>query len=112
MKLRDLAPHWAVDADIVIGGIARHYEGRHGMGVTFACPHCVALHPGDLERGGPVQFLGVWFMNPIDGGPATDDAQTLWARVGDIFDTLSLSPSIDASGVGHWHGHISSGEIR
>lgn len=112
MKLKDLSPKWAVDADIVIGGKAQHFPGRKGMGITFACPHCVAVHPGVLERGGPVQFLGVWFANPIDGKPATDDAKHLWQRTGNSFETLTLAPSIDASESGHWHGFITNGEIR
>jgi hypothetical protein len=42
----------------------------------------------------------------------TDDATQLWQRAGDTFDTLTLSPSIDASKHGHWHGFIQGGEIR
>ena len=35
-----------------------------------------------------------------------------WNRIsGETFDTLSLVPSVDMSGVGHWHGHIVNGEI-
>ncbi len=112
MKLVDLDPRWAMDADIVIGGVRKHYKRRRGMAITFACPHCVALHPGVIERGGPVQFLGVWFANPIDGLPPTDDAEHLWQRSGDSFETLTLTPSIDASGDGHWHGFITNGEIK
>jgi hypothetical protein len=100
VKLTDLAPRWAVDTDIVIGGVRRHYDNRNGMAISFDCPHC------RTER------LAVWFANPIDGGPPTDDATQLWQRAGDTFDTLTLSPSIDASKHGHWHGFIQGGEIR
>jgi hypothetical protein len=27
------------------------------------------------------------------------------------FDNLSVQPSLDASPAGHWHGHITNGEI-
>jgi hypothetical protein len=27
------------------------------------------------------------------------------------FNTISVTPSIDASAAGHWHGHITNGEI-
>jgi hypothetical protein len=104
MKLTDLEPRWACDADIVIGGIVQHFENRHGMAVSFECPCC-----RDTPR---ATRLAVWFANPIDDLPPTDDASTLWQRSGDTFETLSLSPSIDASKHGHWHGHISNGEIR
>ncbi len=37
-----------------------------------------------------------------------------WQRTGDTFETLTLTPSVDAAshGVGHWHGFITNGEIR
>lgn len=110
MKLTDLDPRWAMDADIVIGGVARHYPDRHGMCVTFECPHCVdrEQRTGDKR----VQRLGVWFNNPIDNLPPTDDATHLWQRTGESFENLTLSPSVDASSDGHWHGHITNGEIR
>ena len=115
MKLIDLAPKWAVDPDILIGDRAVHTPDRRGMGITFACPHCVAMRPNaPLERGGVIQFLGVFFKNSIDGQPHTDDVPLtrLWLRVGTDFETLSLTPSIDASKSGHWHGFITNGEAR
>ena len=35
-----------------------------------------------------------------------------WARTSDDFSTMSVTPSIDASASGHWHGFITNGEIR
>jgi hypothetical protein len=98
MRLSELNPRWAIDADIIIGGISQHFPDRHGMAISFDCPHC------------RVQRLAVWFSNPIDGGPPTDDATALWQRTGDDFETLTLAPSIDASKFGHWHGFITNGE--
>lgn len=98
MRLTDLDPRWCVDADIVIGGSVKHFDGRHGMGITFDCPCCKRVR------------LAVWFDKPIDGGVPTDDAK-LWSRSGETFETLTLSPSIDASKHGHWHGFIRNGAI-
>ncbi len=100
MRLTDLEPRWGVDADIVIGGVSQHFEGRVGMGITFLCPCCKQTR------------LGVFFANPIDGLPPTDDATNLWQRTGEGFETLTLSPSIDASKYKHWHGFLQAGEIR
>lgn len=100
MKLLDLQPHWGIDADIVIGGVNRHDEDRHGMGITFLCPHCREVR------------LAVFFANPVDGKFPADDATHLWQRSGEAFEDLTLSPSIDASRHGHWHGFIQNGEIR
>jgi hypothetical protein len=96
-----------------------HTEGRHQMGITFLCPsHGIDGLPGYTC------YLGVWFENPLDGGaPYQDGApfpdrdgphiqvviSPLWKRRGDSFDTLTLTPSIDVKG--HWHGHITDGEI-
>lgn len=99
MKLTDLNPRWAADADIMLGGHLVHDADRDGMAVTFDCPHCRTTR------------LGVWFANPIDGKPPTDDATLLWQREGTTFGDLTLSPSIDVSARGHWHGHIRNGEI-
>jgi hypothetical protein len=35
----------------------------------------------------------------------------VWNRTGDTFETMTLTPSIDGSGVGHWHGFITNGEV-
>ncbi len=36
-----------------------------------------------------------------------------WAmKDGPIFETMTITPSIDASASGHWHGFITNGEIR
>lgn len=101
MRLADLDPRWAVDKAIVIGGVARVYPDRDGMAISFDCPCC------RKER------LAVWFANPIDGLPPTDDAGgRLWERHGDSFENLTLAPSIDASAFGHWHGFIVNGEVK
>lgn len=110
MRLTDLDPRWACDADIVVGGIHQHFESRLGMAVSFECPHCVEREKTTGNRA--VQRLAVWFANPVDGLPPTDDAKHLWQRQGETFDTLTLSPSIDASSDGHWHGFIRNGGVE
>lgn len=107
MKLTELNPKW-------VSGV----PGRSGMGIRLLCPLCRS------------EFLVVWFSHPIDGGPPVH-GQHLWDREGDTFDTLTLRPSVDASGPGqipctspglatwedirakayHWHGFITNGQI-
>lgn len=89
------------------------------MGLSFDCPCCRGT-----ER---ATRLAVFFANPVDGGPPADDAadpgwnevdghlrhaHPRWTRSGDTFETMTLSPSIDASAHGHWHGFISEGSIK
>lgn len=109
MRLTELAPRWF--------GV----DGRR-LGVTFLCPHCREVR------------LAVAFANPADGGepiPVVTDTGMphvirelmfeahefevppgfLWTREGADFETLSLTPSVDASASGHWHGFVKNGEI-
>lgn len=96
MRLSELEPKWCSDAD-----------GRHGMGLSFLCP---------VHR---THRLVVGFTVPVDGGTPMNGYQFLWDRKGDTFDTLTLGPSVDASGARHydniktpcWHGFITNGEI-
>lgn len=91
-SLVDLDPHWLFQGD-----------GRRGQGVTFLCPCCVGT---DRER-----RVGVAFKNPLDGGTPLVDFGPLWQREGETFETLTLSPSIDISASGHWHGFIRAGVV-
>lgn len=99
MKLKELEPRYFVSSN-----------GGHPIGITFACPHChetgkrlaIAIHMDgtgiDPDPDNPQQF-------PAD--------ERIWNITGgDSFENLSLSPSIDASASGHWHGFITNGEIQ
>jgi hypothetical protein len=98
MKLTDLNPHWTCDA-----------IGRHGMGISFDCP---------VHR---EHRLAVAFANPVDGGAKMGGSNYWWVRSGETFETLTLQPSVDASGceqIGNgmiqtpcWHGHIVNGVV-
>jgi len=96
--IADLDPHWIFDAN------------RRVVGVRFACPTC-----GDLV--GAVNIC-VLFENPPDGGPAAprgcrlpgDSEGRRWTRDGTTFSTLTLSPSVDCSQCGHWHGFVAKGD--
>src|SRR5437867_3907648 len=99
MKLVELDPRWVT------------FDNWHGesfwYGVNFRCPHCRTV------------FVGVQFKNPIDPANyiergivdwtkymAAQEQQKFWDRVGDTFETLTLTPSIDVSKHGHWHGNL------
>lgn len=96
MKLSDLSPRWIkhIDTDKV--------------GFTFLCPHCREIR------------LSIYFWPPIDPDGYfnnvvfVNDLKDIrkWNRIGESFENLSLTPSIDASEHGHWHGFISNGEVK
>lgn len=97
MRLTDLEPRW----------YAVRVDERHG--ITFGCPHCaesgqrlaIALHMDgtnfDADPTNPQQFAA--------------DENVWTVASGDSFENLTLTPSVDASKAGHWHGHITNGEI-
>lgn len=92
MFFKDYNPRWVVGGSYELPGGVKCYifndpnHGRHGMGVSFDCPVCMPRHK-----------LSVMFDNPVDGLPKTQEASFWWHRVGDDFNTISLSPSIDAT---------------
>jgi hypothetical protein len=45
----------------------------------------------------------------VDGGAPHGGLGHLWQRTGNTFETLTLTPSIDASP--DWHGYVTSGQI-
>lgn len=100
MKLTELDPHWIDDGWLGL-------PGRRGIGMWFRCPS--HLEKGDSD------LVWIMFDNPLDGGehyPTTGDlVNTLWHREGDTFETITISPSIDGSKYGCWHGFIRNGEI-
>jgi len=112
MKLTDLDPRW-----FDVPGV-----GTNRDGLTFLCP-CEKCRSGQAVR------LGVQFANPVEGHPGIEMTEAeklrhvhelgtfdvppghMWQRTGDTFDTMTLSPSVDASKSGHWHGCVRDGQI-
>lgn len=101
MKLIDLEPRWFNSSDGEL----------HGF--TMLCPHCKETR------------LGV--NTTVDGAKHMHDYQLLelddpelhvapkqgrcWNMSGSSFDDITISPSVDASASGHWHGFIRNGQI-
>lgn len=103
MKLVDLNPRWVSAGG---EGISRMVDGervpvpeRLGIGIGFDCP-C-----GCEDR------AFVYFSNPLDGGPAYENAKHCWKRGGEDFASLTLTPSIQRVGGCEWHGHITNGQM-
>ncbi len=92
MRLTDLEPAW-------LG----FYDGPPQCGISFRCP----CKPECRQR------IHVMFDTSITDQPAPAErgGAPRWRREGRTFETLTLTPSIDASSFGHWHGWIRAGEI-
>lgn len=123
MRLTELEPKWLTD------------RGKL-RGVVFKCPHCRKEWLTCFFEPTPIfssnEFPDWWkehnFPPPGTQSRMVIDALELdvmsefsafvpckkdigWAHTGNTFDALTITPSLDASAAGHWHGFITSGGI-
>lgn len=99
MRLLDLDPRWVVLE-----------EGGLSVGLTFECPHCRATRLGVMFHRHARAVMEDQYILAHHGA---NDTQHIWDLQGqDDFASLTLFPSIDASKAGHWHGFITSGQVR
>lgn len=102
MKLTELNPHWFVLED-----------GGPVVGLSFQCPHCPADKATRLAVAFHHHGRAAMEDQYVLAHHGADDTQHIWDLQGqDDFATLTLTPSIDASKSGHWHGFITNGEIK
>lgn len=103
MRLTDLSPAFL---DAGGEGVTDSLTGlpvpyQYGVGIAYDCPcGCGARRY-------------VPFDVPLDGSVQKHSASNVWHRVGDTFDTLTLTPSIlhtTPHGCG-WHGYITEGRV-
>lgn len=122
MRLTDLEPHWLERAGVKVG-------------VMFRCPCAKCV--GERYRYLTVFWVGmpIWgefvegsysgqmgyIREALDriiaaGGreravvPCAENHAWQWNGAG--FDAMTITPSLDASRSGDWHGFITNGEIR
>jgi len=99
MRLTYLEPRYFVVGD-----------NPHPVGITFDCPHC---RESGQRLAIAIHMDGTNFDSDPDNQQQFPTGERVWTiKGGDSFSNLSLSPSIDASETGHWHGYITNGDIR
>jgi hypothetical protein len=102
MKLIDLEPSWI------------EHDGRR-IAIIFRCPCCL----GDKTRWWLTCFfeaagtLPKYLADDLKGDDMVIGCNPVaaWSRSSDDFASMTITPSIDASAAGHWHGHVTSGVI-
>jgi Family of unknown function (DUF6527) len=95
MKLLELEPRWYV-----------LHEAGVRVGFTFACPHCQTLRLGVAVHDAGHRVIS-------EQEPDAHPPGTVWQITGGHdFHDISLTPSVDASKFGHWHGYITNGLIQ
>ncbi len=104
VKLTDLEPRWFVHTNTGV------------TGMSFLCPHCrktrlaVQFHhtaPAAMKSDPSLHHTLDTFIWQITG-----DAPSFGEETHGGFEHVSLTPSVDASKLGHWHGWIIGGEVR
>lgn len=131
MKLTELKPRWLEfgGQPIAIMFLCPHCAGK-GPETWLTCffvaagtlPKVPADYPIEglrWSRGERVLFYEAFkdmgHPDPAEG--AYHDVvgckpSCAWAKTSDDFSTMSVTPSLDASASGHWHGFITDGEIK
>ncbi|MEA3537576.1 MAG: hypothetical protein U9R73_00430 [Pseudomonadota bacterium] len=103
MRLIDLDPRWIMDGDHRIGFVFRSPIRRDEWQSCFPNPPSVGEQIDHFER-----ILADDIAQPCRVGAH-------WTIVGGIeaatFETMTVTPSLDGSAGGLWHGHITNGEI-
>jgi hypothetical protein len=97
MRLCDLSPKWYV-----------LHEGGPRVGFTFLCPHCRAHRMGIA-----VHDQGHRIITEAEEDTHAPRAGFVWQITGGTdFHDISVTPSVDGSSFGCWHGFITNGECK
>jgi hypothetical protein len=99
VNLATLNPHWVAVSNASPNSPLESAR----IGVSFDCPCCRKTRLMILFRNTIGPTLSAW--------PYLCLGDKFWDRQGETFDDLTLSPSIDCSKSGHWHGFITAGEV-
>ena len=99
MRLTELEPRWI-----------------HPNLFVFLCPHCkqwlLTCKNAVLSEHEQFDLFEKTLGDDWNKLIVPANADCSWTITGNSFDDYSVSPSIDASAAGHWHGHITNGEIK
>lgn len=95
MRLTDLSPRW-LTPDVFI------FRSPVGHGYWLSCPRVKMTHNEQWDL----------FEREMDDAVVVGwKEECVWKYDGSDFETMTVTPSIDASESGNWHGFITNGEI-
>jgi hypothetical protein len=97
MKLAELSPWWFAE-----------------NAFAFRCPHCQKIWLTCTIVATPRRKQIEDALKAFDDSTWVPCEPTVGWKLKDgnrFFETMSITPSLDASKSGHWHGHITAGEI-
>jgi hypothetical protein len=99
VRLIDLNPRW-LSKDVLL------FRSPSGAGNWITCKR-VRMSSED-------QYKLIYEANPDLKGQCVvmTVPDMAWKFSGDDLETMTITPSIDASRSGNWHGFITNGEVR
>lgn len=97
MKLTELNPRW-LSNDLFI------FKNPLGGKYWLTCKRVV------MDRREQCALISK-FADIHEGNVVLSRPEVAWNFVSNDFETLTVTPSIDASASGNWHGFITNGEI-
>jgi len=109
MRLVDLDPRWLMKDDKRVGFVFKSPTLGDDMWMAIYEPH-----PGyhELWRAINAAFPeGKKNAKGFTRSVQTMNARQSWTVTGDTFETITVSPSLDGSPAGNWHGFIQNGNI-
>lgn len=96
MKLTELEPRWIYKAKVF----------------AFRCPHCrnvwLTCKTVEMDHGKQFEIIEATFGDEI---AIACKPSASWKASGLDFEKMTVTPSLDASAAGHWHGFITDGQI-
>lgn len=99
MRLVDLMPRWI-----------------HPNLFVFLCPHCqgilLSCKNAVMKRSEQWDLIDREFGEDAGHLVVLSRPEFAWTMSGTDFRTMTITPSINAEASGHWHGHITLGEIK
>lgn len=105
MRLGDLEPRWFA------------HDGNPHAVFAFMCPHCCTTGR-KVRLSCTVVAMKVSDQQDIFDAAYGEDAVVVGCKFlawqmesGPSFETMTITPSLDASASGHWHGFITNGQI-
>lgn len=103
MRLADLQPRWLIN------------EPERKLFI-FVCPHCrkrwLSCKNFVMKIGDQIELFEKALREEEMDVVVPMTAEVSWALENpESWDTISVSPSIDASPSGDWHGHIKAGQV-
>jgi hypothetical protein len=106
MKLTDLSPCWIHENVFAFKCPCALCQAKDADAMWLCCKNAA------MESRSQYELFEQTFGDDWNQIVVPMNESFAWTISGRDFATMSVSPSIDASASGHWHGHITNGNVQ